>query len=99
MTEKETQETEVNPELNKRVFPEGPLKQMLVEYVGEKLQPENDHVTAHMIVSVMAEEFPEFVLLVAEENYFRGYQQALDDIEKFNTAKESNQETQATEEQ
>ena len=29
----------------------------------------------------MAKEFPEFVLTVAEENWIRGYQQAMVDIE------------------
>ena len=33
-----------------------------------------------MIVETMAKEFPEFVLALAEENWIRGYQQALDDI-------------------
>ena len=29
----------------------------------------------------MAKEFPEFVLALAEENWVRGYQQALDDVD------------------
>jgi uncharacterized iron-regulated protein len=33
-----------------------------------------------MIVETMAKEFPEFVLALAEENWIRGYQQALDDV-------------------
>jgi hypothetical protein len=33
-----------------------------------------------MIVESMAKEFPEFVLAVAEENWIRGYQQALQDV-------------------
>lgn len=93
-----TEEIQENPILNKRIFPEGPLKQMLVEYVGNKLQPEDENITAHMIVTVIAEEFPEFVMLVAEENFLRGYQQALDDVEKFN-AQPPTQEQQITEEQ
>ena len=28
----------------------------------------------------MAEEFPEFLMVVAEENWIRGYQQALTDV-------------------
>ncbi len=75
-----------NELLNKKVLPEGPLKQMLVEYVGNKLKPENDEVTAEMIVTTIAEEFPEFVLIVAEENFLRGYKQALDDMEHFNAS-------------
>ena len=54
---------------------------MLVEYVGEALNPEDQNVTLEMIVDVMAAEFPEFMLAVAEENWIRGYQQALDDVD------------------
>jgi hypothetical protein len=54
---------------------------MLVEYVGEKLNPEDMNVTVEMIVDVMAKEFPEFVLALAEENWVRGYQQGLVDVE------------------
>jgi hypothetical protein len=60
------------------------LKQYLVNFVGEhqKLK-EEEEVTVEMIVEVMAEEFPEFVLSVAEENFLRGYDQAISDIESF----------------
>jgi hypothetical protein len=75
-----------NETAEKIVFPEGPLKEMLVNYVGEKLKPENGEVTVEMLVSVIAEEFPEFVMLVAEENFIRGYKQALEDTDKFNSA-------------
>ena len=34
-----------------------------------------------MILDVLAEEFPDFLLAVAEENWIRGYQQGLDDVE------------------
>ena len=35
-----------------------------------------------MIVQVVAEDFPEFLLAVAEENWIRGYQQAILDVEE-----------------
>ena len=35
-----------------------------------------------MIVKTVAEEFPEFLLVVAEENFIRGYQQGLHDVEE-----------------
>ena len=70
-----------NPELEKIVEPENDLKNMLVEYVGEKLNPEDQNVTLEMIVDVVAAEFPEFMLAIAEENWIRGYQQALDDVD------------------
>jgi len=60
------------------------LKQYLVNFVGEhKKLKDDEEVTVEMIVEVMAEEFPEFVLSVAEENFLRGYDQAITDIEFF----------------
>ena len=70
-----------NPDLLKVVTTENPLKQMLVNYVGEKLEPENDEVNIEMIIQVMAEEFPEMLLTIAEENFIRGYQQAIADVD------------------
>ena len=57
------------------------FKNWLVEYVGKKKKPENDEVTVDLVIEVMSEEFPEFILALAEENYIRGYQQALDDVD------------------
>jgi len=70
-----------NPVLDQTVEPENDLKNMLVEYVGEKKEPEDQGVTVEMIVDTMAEEFPEFLLAVAEENWVLGYRQALNDAE------------------
>ena len=56
------------------------LKEMLVDYVGEKHTPENEEVTVGMIVETLAEEFPEFLMVVAEENWIRGYHQAMHDV-------------------
>ena len=70
-----------NQNLKEIVKKEGPLKNLLVEYVGEQQKPDDKNVTVEMIVETMAKEFPEFVLVVAEENWVRGYQQALDDVE------------------
>jgi hypothetical protein len=69
-----------NP-LEEVVEPDNDLKNMLVEYVGEKNDPEDQLVTVEMIVETLASEFPELVLAVAEENWTRGYHQALDDVE------------------
>ena len=52
---------------------EGPLKQLLVDYVGGKHAPGNGEVTVEMIVDTVANEFPDFLLLVAKENWIRGY--------------------------
>jgi deoxyhypusine synthase len=70
-----------NEVLDKVVEQDNDLKSILVNYVGEKQSPENDQVTVENIVDQLAEEFPEFVLAVAEENWIRGYQQALTDVE------------------
>jgi hypothetical protein len=34
-------------------------------------------------VDTLAHEFPEFVMIMAEENWVRGYQQGLDDATKL----------------
>jgi hypothetical protein len=58
---------------------ETPLKDFIIDYVGEKLSSDEE-VTVEMIVEVLAEEFPEFLMLVAEENWIRGYEQGLADV-------------------
>ena len=63
-----------------KVEKDSELKEWLVDYVGNKEDPEDGGVTVEMIVNAVAREFPEFLLLVAEENFIRGYDQALSDI-------------------
>jgi|TARA_R110000824_G_scaffold5670_2_gene26031 hypothetical protein len=75
-------DTGKNPILDALVEPETHLKNMLIEYVGETLDPEDGNVTVEMISEVVAKEFPEFLLAIAEENWIRGYQQALQDAEE-----------------
>ena len=65
------------------------LKELFVRYIGEKLKPENGEITVEMCVEVLAEEFPEFLLLVAQENFIRGYKQCLADTEKAGNEQES----------
>tara|TARA_A100001015_G_scaffold230706_1_gene261044 strand:+ start:433 stop:723 length:291 start_codon:yes stop_codon:yes gene_type:complete len=60
---------------------ESELKLWLVNYVGDKTNPKDGNVTVENIIDVMAEEFPEFLLALAEENWIRGYHQALTDVE------------------
>jgi hypothetical protein len=85
MTELKEPENEL---LTQVVEGENPLKQMFVQYVGEKLEPENGEVTVEMIIDVLADEFPEFVLAVAEENFIRGYKQAFVDMESVGESQE-----------
>jgi len=64
-----------------------PLKDMFIQYVGEKLKPQNGEVNVEMCVQVFAEEFPDFLLLVAQENFLRGYRQCLVDLESAENEK------------
>ena len=67
-----------NPNLQEVVDPEdSPMKEWMVTYVGKRFDLED--VTVEMIVDVMANEFPEFLMAVAEENWVRGYEQGLND--------------------
>ena len=77
-----TIETE-NSTLTEAVEKTTPIKEWLVEYVGEKL--DNENVTVNMIAEILATEFPEFVFAFAEENFLRGYQLGLDDATKLHT--------------
>ena len=82
-----------NPELEEVVEEDNELKSWLVQYVGEKHSPEDGNVTVNMIVETLAEEFPEFVMAVAGENFLRGYHQALCDREMVNNEDQHNQTT------
>ena len=77
----EWKDEEKNTTLEEVVGGDTELKRILVDYVGEKISPEDGNVSVDMIVTTIAEEFPEFLLVVAEENWVRGYQQALYDVE------------------
>ena len=78
---------DTNNGANVVIAAENPLKQMLLEYVGNKYATEEHEgdfeVTVQMIVDTLAHEFPEFVMIMAEENWVRGYQQGIDDATKL----------------
>jgi hypothetical protein len=94
ITEREA-ETYTNSPLNEQVGKDTPIKGWLVDYVGKKFQAEcarykvdtgkefewDGSVTVEMIVDIMANEFPEFLMAIAEENFIRGYRQAFIDTE------------------
>ena len=69
-----------NENLNEAVSTDTGLKELVVNYIGERLA-QSEEVTVDMAVEVFAAEFPEFLLAVAEENFLRGYEQALADVE------------------
>ena len=75
------EEVHTNPLLGLVVQPESELKEFLVEYVGTKF--DNESVTVNMIAETLAEEFPEFTMAFAEENFLRGYQLGLDDATRI----------------
>ncbi len=75
-----------NPELLKEVSPsDSELKEIIINYVGEKLNPENNEITVKHIIDIFAQQFPEFLLALAEENWINGYTQALKDTEFVHT--------------
>ena len=82
-----------NPDLIKEVIPtESELKEMIVNYVGNTLDPEVDEITVEQVVEVFAEQFPEFLLAVAEENWVNGYTQALNDLKYVEGTRNESQE-------
>jgi len=87
-----------NKTLKEEVNKDTPIKEWLVNYVGtefltevEKINSEKTEeslgwdgsVTVEMIIEMMAKEFPEFLMAVAEENFIRGYSQAMVDIREL----------------
>ena len=58
------------------------LKELIVNYVGEQLHPLKPEVTVEDIVNIFADEFPEFLMVVAQENFLRGYTPGLEDAKK-----------------
>jgi hypothetical protein len=80
ITEKEATE---NPTLEQLIGKDSELKRWIVDYVGINSEEyiRDDEITVQMIVEVFSKEFPEFLLAVAEENWVRGYHQALEDVD------------------
>ena len=72
-----------NPDLKEIVQVDNKLKDFIVNFTGQQLNPENGEITVEMVVEVLASHFPEVVFAVAEENFIRGYEQALNDSEEI----------------
>tara|TARA_R100001510_G_C7647312_1_gene204663 strand:- start:20 stop:280 length:261 start_codon:yes stop_codon:yes gene_type:complete len=78
-----------NQDLLKEIVPEeSELKNLIVDYVGKIKNPSNDCVTVEQIIDVFADQFPEFLLVLAEENWINGYTQALNDLNFSNKNEE-----------
>jgi len=79
-----------NREKDMEVARDSELKDWVVNYVGNNIATDQN-VTVEMIVEVFAVEFPEFLMAVAEENFFRGYEQALNDLNHAKLMEEENE--------
>jgi len=55
------------------------LQEDLVQHVRNRTN--EDQVTLGQVIGILASEFPELVITIAEENWIRGYKQGLDDAE------------------
>ncbi len=55
------------------------LQEDLVRHVRDRTN--EDQVTLGQVIGILASEFPELVITIAEENWIRGYKQGLDDAE------------------
>ena len=77
-TEKEFEEEDLKFYLVKN---DTKLKELIVNYVGEQLHPATPEVTVEDVVNIFADEFPEFLLVVAQENFLRGYSEGINDAD------------------
>ena len=70
-----------NIDLTKEIVPsDNELKEMIINYVGNFLNPDSEEITVEQIIEVFAKQFPEFLLALAEENWVNGYTQALNHV-------------------
>lgn len=77
-----------NPNLLKEVVPtESELKEIIVNFVGNTISPESEEITVEQIINVFAEQFPEFLLALAEENWINGYTQAIKDTRSWDATR------------
>jgi hypothetical protein len=79
-------EYERNPLLDQEVGAaeeDNEFKSFVINWTGQEHQPENGDVTVEMILETLAKNFPEVVMVLAEENFLRGYSQALEDKRAF----------------
>jgi len=77
-----------NPDLLKEVVPtESELKEIIVNYVGNTINPDTDEITVENVIDVFAEQFPEFLMALAEENWINGYTQAITDTRSLDTTR------------
>ena len=78
--------------LKEKVPSETELKEIIVSYVGNKINPESEDITIEQVIEVFSTEFPEFLFAMAEENWINGYTQALNDVRFSEKNKTKNEE-------
>lgn len=79
----------VNASRLKEIVPSNSeLKNLIINFVGNTLNPESEEITVEQIIDVFAKQFPEFLVVLAEENWINGYTQALKDTEFVNDEKQ-----------
>lgn len=83
---------ETNESIQEPIQPDSQLMEMIVQYTGMKFQPADEQVNLQMIISTLAEEFPSLILALSEEQFVRGYEQALEDVEAMRIKMEENVE-------
>ena len=66
------------------------LKTIILQHL--KTETGIEEPTSEFVVEALVDEYPEIVLLLAEENYLRGYAQGLEDARYANNKTSNSQE-------
>ena len=76
----ELKDEELKDKLDVPIKIDTELKQLIVNYMGSKVNPDGEEITLEQAIYLLCDEFPELVLPIAEENFIRGYNQAYLDL-------------------
>lgn len=74
------------------------LAGLILQYIASRSDSEEGEITFEQALEVFADEFPEFVMLIAEENFMRGYHQGLTDAQAWLEGGSDENATQTSEE-
>ena len=60
------------------------IKEIILEYISSNNSNNSNtipiDITIEMVIDTLSKEFPELLLPIAEENYIRGYHEAMDNL-------------------
>ena len=63
------------------------IKEIILEYISSNNSNNSNNsntipidITIEMVIDTLSKEFPELLLPIAEENYIRGYHEAMDNL-------------------